>query len=216
MADSKASEDRTGFPGIILAGGMSSRMGQDKARIRLAGSTLLDRAARRLAPQVTTIAVNANGPILMEAGQEMPVFADLGPVRAGPLGGIHAAMRRVAESGDATHFATVPTDSPFFPADLVSRLAAAIDGDHAIAVATSPGGVHPVFALWPVALADDLETWLDTGGALRVRSFLERHRAKDVLFPLIETPRGPFDPFFNINPPDDLDEAENWLWVLER
>jgi molybdopterin-guanine dinucleotide biosynthesis protein A len=49
-----------------------------------------------------------------------------------------------------------------------------------------------------------------------VRSYLERHQAREVTFPLIETARGDFDPFFNINTPDDLDEAENWLWVLER
>lgn len=216
MAESGISAEAAGFPGIILAGGMSSRMGQDKARIRLAGTTLLDRAARRLAPQVTTVAVNANGPILMEAGHEMPVFADLGPVRAGPLGGILAAMRRISQTSPATHLVTVPTDSPFFPMDLVARLSAAIDEADSIAIACSPAGVHPVFGLWPVALAGHLQAWLETGGALRVRSFLSRHRAHEVLFPLVETPRGPFDPFFNINTPDDLDEAENWLWILER
>ena len=35
-------------------------------------------------------------------------------------------------------------------------------------------------------------------------------------FPMVETTNGPFDPFFNINTPDDLDAAENWLRVLER
>jgi len=40
------------IPGVILAGGLSSRMGQDKTRIRLGGAALIDRAARRLRPHV--------------------------------------------------------------------------------------------------------------------------------------------------------------------
>ncbi|AOF91024.1 molybdenum cofactor guanylyltransferase MobA [Sinorhizobium sp. RAC02] len=205
------------IPGVILAGGLSSRMGQDKSRIRLGGTALIDRAARRLRPQVSTVAVNANGPVLFERGQELPVFADLDAARAGPLGGVLAALdyaRR--DHPDASHVVTVPTDSPFFPTDLVARFSRVIDAPDRIAVARSASGLHPVFALWPVALAADLADWLASGGALRVRSYLERHQAREVTFPLIETARGDFDPFFNINTPGDLDEAENWLWIMER
>ncbi|WP_411037068.1 molybdenum cofactor guanylyltransferase MobA [Shinella sp. BYT-45] len=205
------------IPGVILAGGLSSRMGQDKARIRLGGASLLDRAARRLRPQVCALAVNANGPVLFEAGGELPVFADLDASRLGPLGGVLAALDYARRAHPrASHVATVPTDSPFFPADLVARLSRAVDTPERIAAARSPGGLHPVFALWPVALAGDLADWLAGGGALRVRSYLERHQAREVAFPMVETPRGALDPFFNINTPDDLDAAENWLWVLER
>lgn len=205
------------IPGVILAGGLSSRMGQDKARIRLGGASLIDRAVRRLRPQVSALAVNANGPVLFEPGEELPVFADLDASRPGPLGGVLAALDHAKRCHpEASHVATVPTDSPFFPADLVARLASAVDTPGRIAYARSAGGPHPVFALWPVALMDDLAAWLSGGGALRVRSYLERHQARDVAFPTVETPRGPFDPFFNINTPDDLDAAENWLWVLER
>ena len=204
-------------PGVILAGGLSSRMGQDKSRMRLGGTALIDRAARRLRPQVSALAVNANGPVLFERGEELPVFADLDAARAGPLGGVLAALDHARRAHpDASHVATVPTDSPFFPADLVARLLRVVDTRERIAVARSPGGLHPVFALWPVTLAQDLADWLAGGGALRVRSYLDRHQAREVHFPLLDTPRGEFDPFFNINTPDDLDEAENWLWVLER
>lgn len=205
------------IPGVILAGGLSSRMGQDKTRIRLGGTALIDRAARRLRPQVSSVTVNANGPMLFERGEELPVFADLDAARAGPLGGVLAALDHARRNHpEASHVATVPTDSPFFPTDLVRRLGDAVDTSERIAVARSASGLHPVFALWPIALADDLADWLAGGGALRVRSYLERHQARDITFPLIATSRGEFDPFFNINTPDDLDAAENWLWVLER
>ena len=201
--------------GVILAGGLSSRMGQDKARITLGGATLLDRAIARLRPQVASVAVNANDAVSLS--EELPVFADLHGVRAGPLGGVLAALdhaRRTVPA--ASHVATVPTDSPFFPADLVARLADALDAPEGIAVARSAGGLHPVFALWPVALADDLAGWLTGGETLRVRHFLERHGARAVDFPVVETARGPLDPFFNVNTPADLTAAEVWLRVLER
>ena len=201
------------IPGVILAGGLSSRMGQDKARILLAGAPLLAHAARRLRPQVAALAVNANAPI----GMDLSVFPDLDASRPGPLGGVLAALdhaRRLHPG--ASHVATVPTDSPFFPADLVAKLAEAVDAPDRIAHARSAAGPHPVFALWPVALADDLAAWLAGGEARRVRSYLERRQARAVDFPAIGTPQGALDPFFNINTPDDLAAAEGWLRVLER
>ncbi|WP_242223366.1 molybdenum cofactor guanylyltransferase MobA [Shinella zoogloeoides] len=205
------------IPGVILAGGLSSRMGQDKARIRLGGMALIDRAARRLRPQVSTLAVNANGPILFAPGEELPVFADLDATRSGPLGGVLAVLDHARRfHPETSHIATVPTDSPFFPTDLVARLAEAVDTPGRIVHARSADGPHPVFALWPVALADDLAAWLSGGGALRMRSYMERHRARAVDFPPVETTEGDLDPFFNINTPEDLEAAETWLRVLER
>lgn len=205
------------IPGVVLAGGMSSRMGQDKSRVRLGGISLLDRAIRRLRPQVSGVAVNANVPLLQDTDDVLPVFPDLDTSRSGPLGGVAAALDHVRRHHpQARHVATVPTDSPFFPADLVLQLADAADMREHIVVARSAMGLHPVFALWPVALADDLAAWLSGGEALRVRSFLERHRAREVVFSPLNTTNGPLDPFFNINTPDDLAAAEQWLQVLER
>ena len=126
------------IPGVILAGGLSSRMGQDKTRIRLGGTALIDRAARRLRPQVSSVTVNANGPMLFERGEEFPVFADLDAARAGPLGGVLAALDHVRRNHpNVSHVATVPTDSPFCPTDLVSRLGKVIDTPDRIAVGLS-------------------------------------------------------------------------------
>lgn len=204
------------IPGVILAGGRSSRMGQDKAQVRLGGLTLFERAAQRLRPQVSALSVSANGPVAFTAGEDLAVFADLDDSRPGPLGGVLAALERTRRlQPGASHVATVPTDSPFFPLDLVTRLGEAVDGPERIAVACSQGGVHPVFALWPVALADDLAAWLSGKEGRRVRSYLERHQAREVAFASIETPHGALDPFFNINTPADLEAAEDWLRRLE-
>ncbi|RVH83917.1 molybdenum cofactor guanylyltransferase MobA, partial [Sinorhizobium meliloti] len=69
--------------------------------------------------------------------------------------------------------------------------------------------------LWPVALADDLEAWIHADEKRRVRAFIARHESAAVEFPLIPTAAGPLDPFFNINTPEELRQAEAWLPYLE-
>ena len=75
--------------------------------------------------------------------------------------------------------------------------------------------MHPVFALWPISLADELEHWLLTDEKRRVRNFIESHSMAVVDFPLIDAAAGSIDPFFNINTPADLETAERWLPFIE-
>jgi molybdopterin-guanine dinucleotide biosynthesis protein A len=203
--------DRSNIPGVVLAGGRSSRMGRDKAGVTLSGRTLLDRVIEQLSPQVISVAVNADA---APDRCNRPFIPDIIPGKAGPMAGIHAAMAHGASLPAVTHVATVSVDSPFFPHDLVDWLAAAIDTPTRIAIATSEGRSHPVFGLWPVALADDLESWIATDEKRRVRDFLLRHDVAEVAFPLRPTRASLLDPFFNVNTPDDLAEAERWIKVL--
>jgi molybdopterin-guanine dinucleotide biosynthesis protein A len=203
--------DRSNIPGVVLAGGRSSRMGRDKASVTLAGRTLLDRVIEQLTPQVSAIAVNAD---VTPHNCSRPFIADIIPGKAGPMAGIHAAMVYGASLAAVTHVVTASVDSPFFPADLVDWLAGAVDAPEKIAVATSENRVHPVFGLWPVSLARDLETWIASDEKRRVRDFLLRHDVTEVAFPLRPTRASLLDPFFNVNTPDDLAEAERWLKVL--
>ena len=193
--------------GAVLAGGLSRRMGgTDKALVEMGRRPLIAHAVDRLAPQVGAIAINANGDGARFAGLGLPVFADTMAGHAGPLAGVLAAMRFARRAGEThTHVATAATDTPFFPADLVARLAAAATTPDTIAMATSDGNRHPVFALWPIALADDLQGWLASTDTLKVMAFVRRHRLAPVAFPLSA---GGADPFFNINTPDDLARAD--------
>lgn len=204
-------------PGVVLAGGRSSRMGADKAAAVLGGKPLLRRVIERLAPQTAGLGVNSNTTTGLDFAPGIAVFADTVPGHVGPMAGVLSGMRHVARHyPPASHVATVPTDTPFFPLDLVARLQAAISLPGQIAVAYSAGIMHPVFALWPVSLADELEDWLLTDDKRRVRSFIERHAMVEVYFPVIETVDGPIDLFFNINTPADLETAERWLPLIEE
>ena len=198
-----------GVAGIILAGGLGSRMeGRDKALLTLDGETLVARAARSLAPQVTTLALNANGDPERFGELACPVIRDDGEAGGGPLAGVLAGLRWANGFDlDCEALATVAVDTPFFPADLVQRLAGARTGLEGIAVAASSGRRHPTFALWPLAIVDDLARHLSSGASRKMTDFIDAHPNVTVDFALADR----HDPFFNINTPADLDAARGRL-----
>jgi len=183
--------------GVILAGGLSRRMGGgDKCLLPLGDRPLLAHVIARLRPQVSALAVNANGDGTRFAPFDLDVVADDAADFAGPLAGILAAMdwaKRVPPS--VTAVLTVPADIPFLPRDLAARLEAA----GAPALARSGGRIHPVVGLWPVTLAGGLRAALRTEGIRKVDEWTGRLNAAIVDFDI-----GEIDPFFNINTPEDL------------
>ncbi|OAP42655.1 molybdenum cofactor guanylyltransferase [Sinorhizobium glycinis] len=203
-------------PAVILAGGRSSRMGRPKAAVVLGGQTMLARVVDRLSPQAASIAVNLNADPGIALPSDHPVIADTIPGLPGPLAGVLAALHHASKTApSASHVLTVPIDAPFFPAALAARLQGALLAGDEIAVAWSVGEMHPLFALWPVAIADDLEAWIRMDEKRRVRAFIARHPSVAVDFPITATKAGPLDPFFNVNTPQQLEEAEEWLNRLE-
>ena len=189
---------------ILLAGGLATRMGGgDKSLKPLGGRPVLAHVIDRIRPQVSALALNANGDPARLAEFGLPVIPDAMADFPGPLAGIHAGMAWARTHG-ITEVLSVPTDSPFLPADLIERLLAA-RGDADITVAMSEGNVHPVVALWPARLADELHK-LIIGGMRRVREFAGRHTVAYADFPVGDT-----DPFLNINRPADLERAEALL-----
>lgn len=197
--------------GIILAGGQARRMGGgDKALKPIAGRPMLDRVIDRLRPQVGTLALNANGDPHRFSAYGLPVVADSIAGFAGPLAGVLAGMDwALAHAPTARSVVTVAGDTPFFPEDLVERfLDATGDDEETIALASSGGKTHPVFGLWPVALADDLRAFLAAGETRKVLAWVDRHRRIDVAFDETQVGALRFDPFFNINRPEDVEEAE--------
>ena len=192
--------------GVILAGGRASRMGGgDKGFLPLGDSTILGHVIDRFAPQVADLALNANGDPARFAEYGLPVIADSIEDYPGPLAGVLAGLDWAADRG-ATHIVTAAADTPFFPGDLVPRLlAAAEDESKPIALARTENGRHPTFGLWPVALRDDLRLALKDG-VRKVVLWTDRHGTA-----MADFPTGRFDPFFNVNTPEDLAEARRLL-----
>lgn len=200
-------------PGLILAGGKSSRMGSDKAFLTIGGDTIVGHIARRLRPQVSDVILNAPADFPNPLGlMHLPDPID---GQIGPLAGVLAGLRDIGtRSLDTRHLLTVPSDSPFVPHDLGARLIAAATDPDAIIITASDGRNHPVFGLWPVSIASDLEAWLSDPVNRRIKAFFKRHPVLTVEFAMVETSHGPLDPFFNINTPRDLDEARRFAEEL--
>jgi len=187
--------------GLVLAGGRATRMGgQDKGLVPFHGEPLALRAARRLAPQVASVAINANRHAAAYAAWGMPVWADASDDRPGPLAGVLAGLQRCP----TPWLATVPCDSPLFPDDLVVRLAAAMAADPACEIAAAATGspeaprLEPVFCLLHRSLAGDLQAFI-AGGERKVERWLRGRRLAVVRFA---------DPgaFANVNTADELRE----------
>lgn len=193
----------TDIAGLILAGGRATRMsGRNKAEIELAGKTLLARAIGRAKPQVGRLLLNANRDPAIFGRYGLPVLKDTIGDHWGPLAGILAGLEHLAANWPQIKWmASFPTDSPFFPEDLVARLAQAVEGQD-MAMATGHGRPEPVFSLWPVHLAGELRAAL-SGGIRKVEDFARRYRLAMVDWPA--------DSFFNINTPDDLQQAARRL-----
>jgi len=195
--------------GVLLAGGLSRRMGGgDKSLRRLGGKTLLEHVIARLRPQVAALVLNANGDPKRFAQFGLPVAADSVPDFAGPLAGVLAGLDWTAEHHpDCAHIVTVATDAPFLPRDLVARL---MDGMTAagadLACAASGDQQHPVIGLWPVRRRDELRHALIDEGIRKVDVWTGRCKLAT-----IEFSTDPIDPFFNANRPEDLDRAATLL-----
>ncbi|MCP4935143.1 MAG: molybdenum cofactor guanylyltransferase MobA [bacterium] len=193
--------------GIVLAGGQARRMGGgDKCFLEIGGQSLLARTIDRLSPQVCDLVINANGDAARFASFEHPVAKDTIEGFVGPLAGVLAGMRWAqSHAPDVPFILTAASDTPFFPRDLTQRLLqGAGNGKLSIVLAASNGRVHPVFGLWPVALANDLDEAL-VSGLRKILDWTDMHKMVEVVF---ETDAAQIDPFFNVNCPEDLAKAE--------
>ena len=192
--------------GLVLAGGQARRMGGgDKASLKVGGRTILDRVLARLKPSCDPIILNANGDPARFARYRLAVVADSVPDFAGPLAGILAGLDWAAKNAPEVEWlASAPGDCPFLPNDLVPRLhAARIAEGKPLACARSGEWRHPVVGLWPVGLRDDLRRALTVEDLHKIEAWTGRHGVA-----LAAWPDRPFDPFFNVNTPEDLAKAE--------
>ena len=198
--------------GVIVAGGLSRRMGGgDKCLRNLGGRTILEWVGERARPQTGEVILNANGDPNRFDRFGLRVVPDMIEGYAGPLAGIlpglHWARSNRPDCGWVASFAA---DTPFVPMDFTDRLLAAAKAKGVpLACATSGGRTHPLCGLWSVDLADNLRLAMLETGIRRI----DRWTAQ---YPLAEVDFGcdPVDPFLNVNRKEDLAAAETVLGKL--
>jgi len=194
---------------VILAGGLARRMGNaDKAFVQLNNQPLLIHVINKIAPQVSRLVINANGDPARFESSNLPVIADTIGDFPGPLAGVLAAMEWTRDYHPQCKWVvSIPVDTPFAPFDLVQRLLQSINDNNAeLACAKSNGRAHPVVGLWPVALADNLRQAMIEDEIRKVDLWTARFKLAQAEFAADN-----IDPFFNINRPEDVEQAESFI-----
>ena len=199
------------IPGIILAGGLSRRMGGgDKGLLMLGKTTIIERVIDKILPQVGSLAININGDSSRFPDYKLPIIPDSIKGYLGPLSGILAGMEWAFKNGNR-YLATVAADTPFLPDDLIKRLHAMVKSKNlniGIAASRILSGdevfIHPTFGIWEVALKDDLRDAL-ANDTRKIMFWAKKFKLDYYYF---DTSDKLSDPFFNINTPDDLEEAK--------
>lgn len=187
--------------GVILAGGLSRRLGQDKPSLLLGGRPLALWVAEALAPWVQTCWLITNQPqVHLSLG--LPLLTDLRPWQ-GPLGGLETALFYAPTPLVLAAAADAPFPAPSLLAALVAR---AGQGVKTAVLCPTPRGLQPFPGVYSLRLLSRLTAFLNEGGR-QVSRFLEQCRV--VTLPAAEVAR--LDPqglsFMNLNTPEDLQAA---------
>ena len=217
--------------GLILAGGLSKRMGDvNKSLVKINDKTLLELVYKLVKKQLSKVVINSNlnlkkeinmdhWPDSLEKGlqssqrslcSEQPdikIIPDKIPGYLGPLSGIFSGMKWAKKNlSECKWIASFPVDSIFFPENFIETMINNINDKTQVVCAKSNGRIHPVFALWSLKLIDDLEKALTKEGVRKIDEWTSRYNLEVVNFRNIEPS---IDPFFNINTKEDLKFAND-------
>lgn len=194
---------------VVLCGGNSRRMGKDKASLSFLDKPLIEYAVNRLEPDCGRVAVSVAHEVAPEVASDNAfaaageIIVDVDTEQSGPLVGVATALRWAAHYTDTKYLLTAPVDTPFLPPDLLTRLhAALLRYDRRSAVATSGNRMHGLHAFYHVDLAATAEDTVLDGGERMLQAFHLSLGSAPARFEA-----QPFDPFFNINTPDDITMA---------
>jgi molybdopterin-guanine dinucleotide biosynthesis protein A len=191
----------TDIEGFILAGGLSSRMGEDKSLLRLGGRTFVERAAGALGRVASSVSLVGSRPGAGAHG--LRVVRDV-HVGLGALGGLHAALAAC----EARWAAVVSCDLPFVNGELFTRLASLrAEGFEAVAPLQADGRPQPLCALYRAAECRAVAEELIGTDELRPRALLRRVRTRWVEFDELADLEGSPLFFRNVNTPTDYEEA---------
>jgi len=203
-SDQDGSQEAAGLPprrspvtGIVLAGGKSSRLGQDKALVRLDGATTLaEMAVRCLAPLVEEVIVV--GDVERLAALPARVVPDLYP-GAGTLGGIYTGLT----AGGHEHAFVVACDMPFLSADLLGYMIALPRDYDVLLPRLARGRYEPLHAVYSRRCLAPIRDRLEIE-QYRIIGFLGEVRVRYLDEPELRRLDPELRSFHNVNTPDDL------------
>jgi len=139
--------------GVILAGGKSSRMGTNKALLKINGRTLIEQIAEFLKSLFPKVIVITNSP---EEYMfiKIPIFQDVYKQR-GPMGGIHSAL----VNSETENIFVVPCDAPFINKEIIEKILST-SSNHKIKICHAAGFLQPLTGVYSKEHLNEFETWL--------------------------------------------------------
>ena len=190
--------------GIILAGGKSSRFGEDKSTAKLGNKTLLDHTINKIKKEFTEILVISNKKKFNFKNNKIHVVEDCIEGQLGPLVGILTAMKWVKKNNkNYKWIASFPCDTPFFDMKFISELKIKIkETSKKLIFLNSDKKRHNIFGLWSVDLIETLEEDIKNG-LRKVEIWADKIGYENININTKE-----FDMFLNINTKEDLKKAK--------
>ncbi|MFO8010345.1 MAG: molybdenum cofactor guanylyltransferase [Dehalococcoidia bacterium] len=192
---------------IILAGGRSSRLGQDKSSLVIGGVNLLQKTVDLLGQMsddiIVVLAPEQKKPGL-RSSKKVKLVKDLHEGK-GPLIGIYSAMKGSSDE----YYTVVACDMPFLNIDLLRYMRGIAMGFDAVTLRVA-GEVEPLHAVYSRSCLNIMEQLINEN-QLKIRNLFEQIAVRYVDEDEIDS----FDPehlsWFNINTPEDLERAEEIL-----
>jgi molybdopterin-guanine dinucleotide biosynthesis protein A len=181
----------TDVTGVIMAGGRSSRMGRDKARLEVDGSTMFERVATVFQGLFARVLIAGERPDL--AGPGLPCIADRYPGSA--LGGLYTGLA----AADTPYIFVAPCDMPFASSELI-RLIVDHRAGYDLVVPRTPAGLEPLFAVYGKACLAPMRAMLEVGN-YRIYDFYPQMRVRELTE--AEMPAGWDRALRNVNTPED-------------
>lgn len=196
-------DDTTGVSAIVLAGGLSRRLGRDKALEPFGGEPLISRVIRRLATLTdeTIVVVNSKAratelPLPTGAKTAVDIYPD-----SGSLGGIFTGITAASNEWGFV----VACDMPFLNTALIKHILS-LRHNHDAVVPMLQGYPEPTHSAYSKKCLPHIQRRLETG-QLRIARFFDEVRVRYVQDDEIDALDSDRLSFFNVNTPDDLARA---------
>mgnify|MGYP000011380426 FL=1 len=192
---------------VVLAGGKSKRFGEDKNQTKLGDKTLLEHVLLKISNRYEEILIVSSHSLDTKKIENVTIIPDCFD-DFGPLAGVLSAMKWVKENQKLYQWiATFPSDTPFFEISIIDEYQKRIKlKDSLLYFVKSNNKRHNIFGIWSIELLKPLENDLINNNFRKVEDWANKIGVKT-----IDIEPKKFDPFFNINTKEDLEEAKKIL-----
>jgi len=183
--------------GIILAGGKSSRMGTDKALLKIGNKTLLEILFEKLNPFCRTVLISTNNPEIKIEGAK--IIKDK-IKNTGPAGGIYSAL----SASESEKNIIVSVDTPFVTKELFDFLLKNNTSKTEVLIISEKNKLHPLIGIYSKQVSEIFSEEIKIGN-YKIRDIIKKTRHK--ILDISEKTFYNENLLKNINTPEDYNSA---------